>query len=210
MIDCFVKLFFFLIIPLPLLPPMEDPPPDESIRLYRSSLTTAQKAALEHSRSTAEKLKHQSLARIKAVLERSKLPCDDLSVSSLIARLCSIGRIAVHFHPDRLCGDGRSVVAALHEDGIYRSQFETRISNGGLTAFPGGDRFNWEDRLFGEAYSSASAAERPKYGALDLLRHSDGAAPRFGSCYLRLKPQAMMRATFSMGDRYSFDFSILD
>jgi hypothetical protein len=27
------------------------------------------------------------------------------------------------------------------------------------------------------------AHERPKYGSLELIRHPDGPAPRFGSCY---------------------------
>jgi hypothetical protein len=36
--------------------------------------------------------------------------------------------VAVHFHPDRIAADGRVVVERLLDDGVYRSQFETRIS----------------------------------------------------------------------------------
>jgi hypothetical protein len=35
-----------------------------------------------------------------------------------------------------------------------------------------------------------------------LLRHGDGPAPRFGSCYLRLRPEALGRSTFACGDSY--------
>jgi hypothetical protein len=57
-------------------------------------------------------------------------------------------RITVNFHPDRRLRDGRTVAEHLAADGVYRSQFETGISNGGLTARPGGDRERWEHRMF--------------------------------------------------------------
>jgi hypothetical protein len=44
----------------------------------------------------------------------------------------------------------------MARDGVYRSQFETRVSNGGLTAYPGGDRWRWESRIFGAAYDDDS------------------------------------------------------
>jgi hypothetical protein len=107
--------------------------------------------------------------------------------------------ITVNFHPDRLLGDGSTVAERLVAEGEYRSQFETRISNGGLTAFPGGDRDVWEHRMFGGVYAGVVAG-RPVYGALNLAGHPDGASPRFGSCHLRLDPSVSARATFSHGD----------
>jgi hypothetical protein len=107
--------------------------------------------------------------------------------------------ITVSFHPDRLLTDGRSVAAHLAAEGRYRSQFETGISNGGLTAHPGGDRDLWEHRMFGGAYAGI-VADRPIYGGLNLAHHIDGASPRFGSCYLELAPAVLSRATFSHGD----------
>jgi Protein of unknown function (DUF3626) len=49
-------------------------------------------------------------------------------------------RVTLNFHPDRLVG-GLLVLEAIGRDGVYRSQFETGTSNGGLTAYPGGDRW---------------------------------------------------------------------
>jgi hypothetical protein len=108
--------------------------------------------------------------------------------------------VTLNFHPDRLLADGRRVDEALLEEGVYRSQFETRISGGGLTAHPGGDRDRWERDLFGGAYDGAPTAERPRYGGLNLLRHRNGACPGFGSCHLRLRPAVLERTTFTWGD----------
>ena len=108
--------------------------------------------------------------------------------------------ITVSFHPDRLLVDGSTVAERLVAEGRYRSQFETGISNGGLTAYRGGDRHVWEQRMFGGAYPSSMLSDRPVYGGLNLAGHPDGATPRFGSCHLRLTPSVSARATFSHGD----------
>ena len=49
-------------------------------------------------------------------------------------------RITLNFHPDRRADD-LLTIEAMVRDGVYRSQFETGTSNGGLTAHPGGDRW---------------------------------------------------------------------
>ena len=108
-------------------------------------------------------------------------------------------RVTLNFHPDRLV-DGATVLQRLAHDGRYRSQFETGTSNGGLSAHPGGDRWRWEQRMFGHAYDDAPAAERPKYGALDHRRRGMGGAPRFGSAHLRLTPSVLDRTTFCFPD----------
>ncbi len=108
-------------------------------------------------------------------------------------------RVTMNFHPERLVG-GDSVLRLLGRDGRYRSQFETGTSNGGLTAVSGGDRWNWERRIFGGAYDESPAAERPKYGALNHRRRSIGAAPRFGSAHLRLTAKVLARTTFCFPD----------
>ena len=107
--------------------------------------------------------------------------------------------IVLHFHPGWGFGEG-TVIDAIAADGAYLSQWVTGSSNGGLTAHPGGDRARWESRLFEGRYDDGSADGRPVYGAWN--RHDDpyGASPRFGSAYLRLRPDAVSRATFCWPD----------
>ncbi|MFF0553811.1 DUF3626 domain-containing protein [Streptomyces sp. NPDC004311] len=109
--------------------------------------------------------------------------------------------VTLNFHPDRWTGD-RPILAALAEDGVYRSQFVTGTSNGGLTARPGGARWLWESRIFGGAYDDAPPEARPVYGALNFRDRPAGAAPRFGSAHFRLTPAALPRTTFCYPDSY--------
>ncbi|QIP86372.1 DUF3626 domain-containing protein [Streptomyces sp. Tu 2975] len=108
-------------------------------------------------------------------------------------------RVTLNFHPDRTA-QGRPILEALSESGVYLSQFVTGTSNGGLTAFPGGDRWEWESRIFGGAYDEAAARERPVYGALNFRRKPVGAAPRFGSAHFRLAAHTPARTTFCYPD----------
>ncbi|MEV0428667.1 DUF3626 domain-containing protein [Micromonospora sp. NPDC050495] len=165
-------------------------------------LTPAQAAALQHVRGLALRDRPAALAVIAGQLAGAGTTYRSKQVLAAVARH---GRLTLNFHPDRLLGDGRTVAEALAGEGVYRSQFETGISNGGLTAFPGGDRDRWEEKMFGGAYQRPGVrpAERPRYGGLNLLDHPDGACPRFGSCHLRLRPEALSRSTFSFGDSYA-------
>jgi hypothetical protein len=108
-------------------------------------------------------------------------------------------RVTLNFHPDRVAGQ-LLTLEAMAKDGVYRSQFETGTSNGGLTAHPGGDRWVWEKRLFGGAYDDAPVSERPKYGALNHRQRGIGGAPRFGSAHLRLAEHTLDRTTFCFPD----------
>ncbi|WP_427893175.1 DUF3626 domain-containing protein [Kribbella sp. GL6] len=107
--------------------------------------------------------------------------------------------LTVQFHPNWPHG-ARMVVEAMVGDGVYRSQFATGISNGGLSAFPGGDRWRWESRLFGGRYDDQPGAARPVYGVWNRRADVYGGAIRFGSSYLRLKPEVVERATFCFPD----------
>jgi hypothetical protein len=159
---------------------------------------SAQQAAVEHVTRAARAGSADARRRIAAVLG------PDADADALGAALFRRGRVAVHFHPDRLVG-GLTVAAGLLRDGAYRSQFVTGVSAGGLTAFPGGARDRWEAAMFAGAYQQPGVrpADRPVYGALDLLGHADGPAPRFGSCRLRLHPHVLARTTLSVGDSIS-------
>ena len=71
-----------------------------------------------------------------------------VSARSTGGRLDPGVRVTLNFHPDRAL-DGVPILVSLATDGVYRSQFETGTSNGGLTAHPGGDRWRWESSIFG-------------------------------------------------------------
>ena len=107
--------------------------------------------------------------------------------------------VTVHFHPDRSIGEAL-LLKHLISDGLYRSQFETGTSNGGLTAHPGGDRWRWEHRMFGGAYDQVPPEQRPKYGALNYHRRPAGGSVRFGSSHLRLARHVLSRVSFCYPD----------
>ncbi|MCX3063846.1 DUF3626 domain-containing protein [Streptomyces beihaiensis] len=162
-----------------------------------ATLTAAQESALRRIRAAGDRERGRALGRLlgHGVTEEDA------------ERLCGLlrghARVTLNFHPDRLLADHRGTVAdRLAADGRYRGQYETGLSNGSRSAHPGGLRDSWEERLFGGAYTGAAARERPKYGALNLMRHADGAAPRFGSCHVRLRPEVSGRATFCFGDSH--------
>ena len=166
-------------------------------------LTTAQREALDHVTQLARRHTEGARRRIEEVLRMSDIAID--TFERAVEGIKAHARVAVHFHPDRPDSRGRRVVDALNADGLYKSQYETGISNGGLTAHPGGERHSWESRLFGGAYDKKDAApsERPKYGALDLMRYADGPSPRFGSCYLLLEADVSSRCTFGYLDSHA-------
>jgi hypothetical protein len=108
-------------------------------------------------------------------------------------------RVTLQFHPDWPFAGG-TVIEGMARDGRYRSQFVTGTSNGGLTAFPGGDRWRWESRLFEGRYDEGPAADRPVYGALNHRDLPHGGSVRFGSAYVRLRPEVIARSTFCFPD----------
>ena len=161
---------------------------------HQAALTTAQRAALAHVRERGMKARETALARLGDVPD----------VAALLELVAAHGRVTLNFHPDRLLADGRTVAESLAADGVYRSQFETGVTNGSRTAFLDGDRDRWERQLFGGAYHAPGGlpGERPRYGGLNLLRHPDGACPRFGSCHVRLRPHVNARCTVTVGDSH--------
>ncbi|WP_405612336.1 DUF3626 domain-containing protein [Streptomyces sp. NBC_01508] len=162
-------------------------------------LTAAQRAALRHVRTRATAGHGAALARIEAAVGGA------VETADLVARIRDHVRVTLNFHPDRFVAGGPTVAESLALDGRYRSQYETGLSNGSRTAHPGGARDGWEERLFGGAYHADGGArpgERPKYGALNLYGHPDGASPRFGSCHVRLRPEVNARVTYCHGDSH--------
>jgi hypothetical protein len=87
-------------------------------------------------------------------------------------------RVTLHFHPDRLTA-GTPILERLARDGVYRSQFETGTSNGGLTAHPGGSP------RFGSAHLrlAAHTLSRTTFCYPDSFHEPEnfGAAPRLST-----------------------------
>ncbi|MET7767951.1 DUF3626 domain-containing protein [Nocardia sp. NPDC005366] len=110
-------------------------------------------------------------------------------------------RVNLHFHPDMPVGT-RTTLEAIAAEGVYRSQFETGTGNGGLTAYPGGDRWRWESRIFGGAYDDSAPAHRPKYGSLNYRADPYGSSPRFGSSYFVVNEATLRRTTFCYPDSF--------
>jgi uncharacterized protein DUF3626 len=161
------------------------------------ALHRSQEQAIAHISAQARARRDAARKRIDEILRMSNATC--AAYDEAIAQLRSRARVALHFHPDRPDANGRSVAAGILDAGVYRSQFETLLSNGHVAPFVGGPRDEWERRMFGGAYQldGTTSAHRPKYGALDLLLHPDGPAPRFGSSYLLLRPSILPRCTFT-------------
>ena len=161
-------------------------------------LTEAQKRAIGAVERRALGRRAEARARVDASLRAASV--DDAGYREAVERLRNQVRVAIAFHPERLGRDGRSVAQGLLADGVYRNQFETGLSSGSTSAFAGGERDEWERRLFEGAYHhpGVAPADRPRYGALFLVAHLDGPAPRFGSCHLVLRPEVSARCTFTI------------
>lgn len=165
------------------------------------TLLASQHRAVAFANARGEAGQVAARATIAAIFRRAGI---DLEPDAFVEQVHDRARLTLSFHPDRLARSGRSVVDGLLQDGEYRSQFETGLSNGSLTAFAGGARDEWERTLFGGAYHEPSIPpdQRPKYGGLDLWHHADGACPRFGSCFFALRPEVLSRATLTWGDSH--------
>jgi hypothetical protein len=161
-------------------------------------LTEEQRNAIAALEGRALGLRAEARARIDASLRAASV--DEGDYHAAVERIREQGRVALAFHPERLSRSGRTVAEGLLADGAYRTQFETGLSSGSNTAFAGGERDEWERRLFDGAYHRPDAvlSDRPRYGALFLVAHPDGPAPRFGSCYFVLRPEVSRRCTFTL------------
>ncbi|WP_433751082.1 DUF3626 domain-containing protein [Falsibacillus pallidus] len=165
-------------------------------------LSKSQLLALENLTQYAKNNTDEAMQTINHVLKMSNI--SEITFENAVDKLKAHARIGLHFHPDRPVSSMKTVAEALLESGIYKSQFETLISNGSVSAHPGGERDLWEEKIFGGAYQLEGTTndQRPKYGALNLMLHPDGPAPRFGSCYFLLSPKVSYRSTYTYLDSH--------
>ncbi len=164
-----------------------------------NGLTPYQQRAIQTVRNRAIGLRSTARREIDTILMRQVLAVR--LVNTVLAAIQTGARIGLHFHPERLSRSGVSVAEGLLTGGVYTNQFVAGLSSGSPSAFPGGERDSWERRLFGGAYHTVDVTPsgRPKYGALDVMHYPDGPAPRFGSCFLLLRPNVAKRSTFTFG-----------
>ncbi|PFG05140.1 DUF3626 domain-containing protein [Bacillus sp. es.034] len=165
-------------------------------------LTSSQRQAIDYFTAYAKKYKRDAEATIHHVLNMSNISVEMLDQA--VHHIKTHAQIGLHFHPDRPTSTMKTVAQSIHENGEYKSQFETFISNGKVSPHSGGDRDRWEESMFGGAYQSDGTlmSERPKYGALNLMLHPDGPSPRFGSCYFLLSPNVSSRSTYTYLDSH--------
>ena len=150
-------------------------------------LTSAQRAAWRHVIDVVRNRQADARTRAKRILRNAG--CTPLMLDTAMDCVRRHARVVLHFHPDRIGVKPMTVAEALLEDGQYCSQFETGLSSGGLTAYPGGPRDEWERALFGGAYHrhESTIGERPKYGALELIRYPVGTSEQvFRTCVTSL------------------------
>jgi len=165
-------------------------------------LSNCQLLAIENITNYARNNKNEARTSINHILKMSNI--SSRNYEKAIGNLKAHAKIGLHFHPDRPDSTMKTIAEALLEQGIYKSQFETFLSNGSVSAYPGGERDLWEKKIFGGAYQTEGTTnnQRPKYGALNLMLHPDGPAPRFGSCYFLLSPEVSYRSTYTYLDSH--------
>ncbi len=141
----------------------------------------------------------EEVEKLLSILKFSNIPETKHKVFSdlIFEKSC----INIHFHPDRISFNNLTIIDSLIESGEYKNQYQTKTSSGSLTAKIGGDRDAWENKLFKNFYGT-NINERPKYGSLSLACTSDGASPRFGSCFFVTSSEIKQRTTFTYGDSY--------
>jgi hypothetical protein len=100
------------------------------------SLLPKQWKALQHIEALAARLGPGARENIKAILQRTGL--NESAYEGAIESVQSHGRVALHFHPERLCGLRMTVAEGLLETGECQSQFETGLSSGSPTAYAAG------------------------------------------------------------------------
>ena len=137
-------------------------------------LTSMQSIALQHIEAAASERSAVALDSIAGIFEREAYAIEHYF--DAIEAMRTHARIVLHFHPDRFGHNTINVAESLLREGAYRNQFETGLSSGSTTAYPGGERDEWERALFGGDYHTPGvlASERPKYGALELVRFWTG------------------------------------
>src|SRR3954470_2030380 len=125
-------------------------------------------------------------ARLRRLLGAAGI---EATPAEVVAAVRAAAVITVNFHAGRLLDDRRSVAEVLADDGVYECRFAASAAGDARSASPGDDPDHWRTSM------RVAGAEATTHGGLDLLDQPNGACPRFGACHLRLRPEALERAT---------------
>lgn len=195
---------------------------DGSANLGR--LNDTQRAVLTDVKAKAAERSEGARAQLLQVAQRHGY--SEADVDKALAFVKNEAPITINFHPDKALRQQTSrygygakpadlpkyevavdretskLVDAFMVDGHYKNQFETGITSGSASAYPGGSRDGWEKTIFEGGYHGHDLipAERPKYGGLNAAKYPKGPAGTYGSCYFVLKPGARERTTFTAGN----------
>lgn len=123
------------------------------------ALTPAQRSAISNIRQRAQDLRADAVITISHILNMSNV--EPSTADAVRAAIRDHAHVVIHFHPDRPVGS-RVVARALLEDGVYRNQFETGISNGLVSTALDGPRDSWEKSLFLAPTMTAQDYGRPR------------------------------------------------
>ena len=181
-------------------------------------LNDTQRQVLADVKAKAKTRSDAARADLLALAERNGFSSAD--VDKALAYIANEAPVTINFHPDKALHQqtrayGRDATDMKYEvavdrltsklidafmvDGHYKNQFETGITSGSSSAYPGGSRDRWEKTIFEEGYHGHSLipAERPKYGAMNAAKNPNGPASQYGTCFFELKPRIKERTTFT-------------
>lgn len=165
-------------------------------------LTDCQRTALGHVRTRARVNHDRALKELRARFQR--LGLSENVLWRLLTWIRELVPLLVHINLD-------NAAAFLMQDTHYRNGFETAMhsnrewSEGGRCGARA--RRQWEEDLFGGAYTEAAHGERPKYGVLNTMNDPFGVAQChsiYGDSYLVLRG-VRMRVTLASRDSSTLD-----
>ena len=161
-------------------------------------LNDTQKAALLDADAHAATL--SSNAHVQLVARLQTLGYSETDLNTALDFIRDRAPVTINFNPDMATATaGKTVLDAFLEGDLYKNQFETQITGGSNTAYPGGARDNWEKTIFRGDYHTHPliSEERPKYGALSAQLNPSGGANAYGTSYFVLKQGVKNRTTFT-------------
>jgi hypothetical protein len=188
----------------------------EAVETLARPLSAAQTAALNHVRSAAAVQSEAAKPLLLAKFREYRADMTMADVEGVLEFVQHRTEVHVNVKLDKRVGPAKRMIVELLCDGgggggdggIGRS--DAHVKNLFQTGEGGGsnnldNRKQWESRLFGSAYDAVGvvARERPKYGNLGLLTHTEGDqhANQYGRSYMILNRVAVQdRLTVSAED----------